>query len=104
MTLLKHAMAGFNVMACAGTSLAQTSTPMSATDEKMMGSCMGMASDAMMKDTGCMDVMKRMNMSSGDMTMMKSCMAMAKDAMTKDTSCSAMMKAHPAMMGMGTAK
>jgi hypothetical protein len=71
---------------------------MSASNQKMMNSCMGMTHDAMMANKGCMSMMKKMKMSDSDMKMMMSCKAMSHDAMMADKDCMAMSKMHPAMM------
>lgn len=61
---------------------------------------MAMSDDAMMKNSKCMAMMKKMKMTGADMQGMKSCMVMSKDAMMKDQTCSSMMKMHPEMKGM----
>ena len=66
----------------------------------MMSSCMSMSHDDMMKNQGCVDMMKKMNMSEADMSKMMSCMKMPHDAMMKDQDCAAMMEKHSAMMKM----
>lgn len=71
---------------------------MSASDQKMMSSCMAMSHDAMMADKGCMSMMKKMKMSDGDMQKMMACKGMSHDAMMADKDCMSMSKMHPGMM------
>ncbi|MDP3736353.1 MAG: hypothetical protein Q8R02_03120 [Hyphomonadaceae bacterium] len=73
-----------------------------ATGGGMMGSCMSMSRNDMMKNQGCADMMKKMNMSEADMSKMMSCMKMPQEDMMKDQACAAMMEKHSAMMKMDT--
>ncbi len=89
------------LVGAAGFAQSASAMKMSTSEKKVMHSCMAMSSDAMMKDSKCMAMMKKMKMSDADMKMMMSCKAMSKDAMTKDQDCSSMRKMHPDMMKMG---
>jgi len=96
-------LAAFAVAAGAGCALTPTAPSdmkMSASDEKMMSSCMSMSQDDMMKNSGCTGMMKKMNMTESDMQKMMSCQKMSRDAMMKDQDCVSMMKMHPDMMKM----
>jgi hypothetical protein len=109
MTFSKLAALGVAVAAlaaagCANTTPSASAMTMSAADEKMMGSCMSMAQDDMMKNQDCAAMMKKMNMTESDMQKMMSCMKMPRDAMMKDQNCMAMMEKHPGMMKMDMAR
>jgi hypothetical protein len=101
----KLAMFGIAAVALVGAGCAHTTAPssgmkMSAADEMMMGSCMSMSHDDMMKNAGCTGMMKKMNMTESEMQKMMSCKKMSPDAMMKDQDCTSMMKMHPDMMKM----
>lgn len=108
MKSVKSAAAAIAMFTLAGAGFAHTASAapmmMSASDKTMMSSCMGMAHDAMVKDKGCMGMMKKMEMSDSDMKMMMSCKNMSKDMMMKDEKCMSMSKMHPGMMEMPMAK
>lgn len=100
MNLVKSAAFGFATIGLVGLALpvsAQGMMSSSMSSKDKMHSCMAMTSDAMMADSGCMAMMKKMHMSDADMKMMMSCKAMSHDAMMADKGCSAMMKKHPSM-------
>ena len=107
MKLSKLALFSIAAIALASTGCAsmqathsESDMKMSASDDKVMGSCMSMSHDDMMKNKDCMGMMKKMSMTGSDMQMMSSCKKMPADAMTKDQGCMSMMKMHPEMMKM----
>jgi hypothetical protein len=94
-TLIALAGAG-----CTSMPGAQPAMQMSASDQKMMGSCMGMSSEDMIKNSTCTEMMTKMKMSASDMQAMIACRKMDRAAMAKDEGCMSMMKMHPDMMKM----
>jgi len=107
MNVVKSAAIGLAMVTIAGAAaLAQPASAqtMTAHDKRMMHSCMAMSGDAMMNDTGCMTMMRKMHMSDADMKTMMSCKAMSHDAMMANADCASMMKMHPGMMKMGSGK
>ena len=100
MKSLKFAALGL-AMAFAATGCASTmygsnmaSHPMSATDSRLMSSCMAMSQTDRMGNSECMGLMRRMNMSNADMTTMASCHAMSHEDMMRNQDCARLMRMH----------
>lgn len=85
---------------CVSNTKAPADMKMTASDQTMLGSCMSMSRDDMMKSTSCKGMMTKMNMTQADMQTMMACHKMPQDVMMKDMDCVSMKKMHPDMMKM----